>query len=211
MTWTKISDDFADDRWTLSDAAFRLHVDGLTWSNRKLLDLRIPKDDLPRCSKRPEAVAELLAVGWWTDDGDAYVIRHHAIYQRTRDQVVAQQEANKANRAKGRARPVRERVRSDESSDGSSHRSSDERDGTGQDGLTTGTELEVGEPVTRDEPTLRVVDPPADGRCRWTSRKVAPCVVCGQGARLALDDQPTHPACRADVSIDLDLRERVDA
>ncbi len=101
MTWSKLSDDFPDDCWTLSDGAFRLHVEGLCWSNRKLLDCRISKDDLRRFAKRPGAVAELLAVGWWSDDGHAYVIRHHADYQRTREQVVAQQEANRRNGRRG--------------------------------------------------------------------------------------------------------------
>ena len=128
MTWTKLSDDFADDCWTLSDAAVRLHIDGLIWSNRKLLDCQIPKDDLPRLSRAAAAAEELVACGWWTDAGEHYKIRHHAVYQRTREQVVRQQEANKANRRKGRERPVRE-VQQDESSD----ESSDERDGTGLD------------------------------------------------------------------------------
>ena len=220
MTWTKLSDDFADDSWTLSDAAFRLHVEGLTWSARKLLDLRIPRDELPRCSKRPEAVHELVAVGWWSDEGGSYVIRHHAAYQRTREQVLAQQEANAENGRKGGRPPKvpREQASSlapetqsvSESVTQSVSESPSERDGTGQDWLTTGTTTLEVEPahVTRDEPpTLRVVDPPTDGRSRWTStRKCQPCVVCGQGARLALDDQPTHPACRADVPIDLPER-----
>ncbi|MGC7224587.1 hypothetical protein RBA13_22790, partial [Mycobacteroides abscessus subsp. massiliense] len=42
MTWTKLSDDYGDDCWRLSDAAFRTHTEGLCWSNRKLLDLVIP-------------------------------------------------------------------------------------------------------------------------------------------------------------------------
>ena len=70
MTWTKLSDDFPDDCWTLSDAAFRLHVEGLAWSNRKLLDLRLPKDNLSRWAKHPEAVDELVANGYWTDEDD---------------------------------------------------------------------------------------------------------------------------------------------
>ncbi len=129
MTWTKLSDDFTDDTWTLSDAAHRLHVDGLVWSNRKLLDVHIPKADLARVSPRAEVVPELLDAGFWRDDGDFYVIRHHADYQRTREQVIHQQEANKKNRAKGRARPVREQF--DQPSDESSNHSSDERDRTG--------------------------------------------------------------------------------
>lgn len=101
MTWSKFSDDFSDDCWTLSDAAFRLHTEGLIWSNRKLLDCRIPKDDLRRFAKRPEAVEELLAVGWWTNDLDAYWIRHHAGYQRSREAVLAQQQVNAANGKRG--------------------------------------------------------------------------------------------------------------
>lgn len=105
MTWTKTSDDFSDDCWSLSDAAYRLHHEGLTWSNRKLLDCRIPRDDLRRFAKRPEAVDELLACGYWTDEGDHYLIRHHAGYQRTREQVVRLQERNQRNgKAGGRPR-----------------------------------------------------------------------------------------------------------
>ena len=101
MTFTSLSDDYSDDCWTLSDAAVRLHTDGLVWSNRKLLDLRIPIDDLPRFSRCPDAIGDLLKVKWWRREGDVYVIRHHAQYQRTREQVVAQQEANRINGAKG--------------------------------------------------------------------------------------------------------------
>jgi hypothetical protein len=109
MTWTKLSDDFTDDCWTLSDAAYRVHSDGLVWSNRKLLDCVIPKEDVYRFAKRPEAVQELLDAGYWSDLGTAYVIRHHAQYQRLREAVIRQQEANAANGAKG-GRP-REQVR----------------------------------------------------------------------------------------------------
>lgn len=114
MTWTKLSDDFSDDCWDLSSDAFRLHVEGLTWSNRKLLDLRIPKSDLRRFAKFPDAVTELVAVGWWADSGDVYVIRHHAVYQRTREAVLRQQEARQENGRKGGRPPKhpREQARS---------------------------------------------------------------------------------------------------
>lgn len=135
MTWTKLSDDFPDDCCTLSDAAFRLHVEGLVWSNRKLLDLELSKDDLPRWATHPEAVDELVESGYWTDEGQHVLIRHHGCYQRTREQVQKQQEANKRNRAKGRARPVREQangIHETQQVDDSFDDSSDERDGTGQ-------------------------------------------------------------------------------
>lgn len=101
MTWTKLSDDFSDDCWELSDAAYRLHVEGLNWSNRKLLDCRLPKDEVRRWAKRPEAVGELVACGWWSDEGDHYTIRHHACYQRTAEQVLAQQERSRENGKNG--------------------------------------------------------------------------------------------------------------
>ena len=162
MTWTKISDDFADDCWTLSDAAFRLHSEGHIWSNRKLLDLRIPKDDLRRF-KNPEAIGELLAGGWWTDEGDHYLLVHHARYQRLREAVINQQTANKENRSKrGQVSPpTREQSvafkPSNESLDKSLHESSNEMDGSGralyEEGSTKQESVnmqtgEVSEPVT---------------------------------------------------------------
>ncbi|RZU32710.1 hypothetical protein [Blastococcus saxobsidens] len=144
MTWSKFSDDFSDDCWTLSDRAFRLHVEGLVWNGRKLLDLHIPKDELRRFAKHPDAVDELLAVGWWSEDGDVYVIRHHGDYQRTREQVLAQQSANASNGKKGgRPRKVPREITEMPSSpsetqsvsqsvfDSSTHRGSD---GRGSDG-----------------------------------------------------------------------------
>jgi len=105
MTWTKLSDDFADDCDQLSSDAFRLHVEGLIRSNRKLLDLKLDKNQMRRWVWNPEladiAVKDLLAVGWWSDEGDHYLIRHHACYQRTREQVLKQQEANQNNGKKG--------------------------------------------------------------------------------------------------------------
>ncbi|MGV0081726.1 hypothetical protein ACRUZW_25980 [Mycobacterium colombiense] len=152
MTWTKLSDDFTDDCWELSDGAHRLHIEALVWSNRKLLDCRISKKDMARWAKcpAPEFISELLDCGWWEDDGDAYLINHHSRYQRTREQVLRQQSANRNNRAQGKSRPVRERVQPQERGvDDSSDDSSDEMDGTGRDGpglRNRGTELSNGQP-----------------------------------------------------------------
>ncbi|MDT0353729.1 hypothetical protein [Pseudonocardia charpentierae] len=112
MTFAKLSDDFPDDCWNLSDAAYRLHSEGLVWSARKLLNCRVPVDDLRRFARRPEAVPELLAVGWWAQDGDVYVIRHHAQYQPTREEVLNRQAVNAANGRKGGRprKPPRERA-----------------------------------------------------------------------------------------------------
>ena len=129
MTWTKTGDEFADECWTLSDAAYRLHHEGLTWSNRKDTDGQLAKDDMLRWAHRPEAAEELVAIGWWEDHGGHYQIVHHIGYQRTAEQIAHQSIVNRANRAKGKTRPVRAKSQShDESSD----ESSDERDRTGQ-------------------------------------------------------------------------------
>jgi hypothetical protein len=136
MTWTKLSDDFSDDCWRLSDQAWRLHVEGLIWSNRKLLDLRLLKDEMRLWAKHPEAAAELVAIGWWKDDGDTYVILHHGVYQRPRERVLKQQEVNQEIGRKGGrpSGPPRERAPREH------HRGTDslsdlptKRDGTGRD------------------------------------------------------------------------------
>jgi hypothetical protein len=131
MSWTKLGDEFADECWTLSDPAFRLHVEGHVWSNLKSCDGKLAKDDMVRWAKRLEAAEELVAKGWWEDHGDHYVIIHHIGYQRTAEQVANQSKINADNRAKGKARPVRPK---NKPSDESSEEPSDEMDRTGQDG-----------------------------------------------------------------------------
>lgn len=166
MTWTKLSDDFADDCWTLSDSAFRLHVEGLTWSNRKLLDLRLPKDDVRRFAKHPEAAPELVSVGWWTDEGDHYVIRHHGGYQPTREAVLARQAANVSNGRKG-GRPKKgtgapREITETQSLTQSLSQSKTHRDGTGRDGTGGSNTLAEVEPEEAAE-ALREY---RDGRVR---------------------------------------------
>jgi hypothetical protein len=171
MTWTKLSDDFTDDTETLSDAAVRLHVEGLVWSNKKLLDLRIPKTDLRRFAKSDAAIPELVAGEWWEDDGDHFIIRHHAAYQRLRAAVINQQAANKENRAKrGKATPPTREIRFEDSSNDSSnqssndsltrHDSSNERDRSGRDEEALGVAFneKTGEVLAETDSTPRKVD-----------------------------------------------------
>ncbi|MDB5338698.1 MAG: hypothetical protein JWN70_4317 [Planctomycetaceae bacterium] len=141
MTWTKLSDDYSDDCWTLSDAAFRLHTEGLVWSNRKLLNLRISKDEVRRFAKHPDSVTELLGVGMWEEDGDDYLIVHHGAYQRDREAVINQQRANIENGKRG-GRPAgtprevkRSRAPKFEETQSLSE-SPTERDRTGQAGIS---------------------------------------------------------------------------
>jgi hypothetical protein len=75
--WTKIGDEWPDVSRDLTDAEHRTHVDALCWSNRRLLDLRVPKRDLRRFAESPDAeiaVKGLMAKGWWEDLGDCWDI-----------------------------------------------------------------------------------------------------------------------------------------
>ena len=131
MTWTKLGDEFTDECWRLSDAAFRLHTEGLCWSNRKHLDGCLVKDDMSRWAHCLKAAEELVDLGFWEDHSDHYQIYAHQGWQRTAEQWLRQSAVNRANRAKGKARPVR--AKNDPLS-GSSDGSSDERDWSGLDG-----------------------------------------------------------------------------
>ena len=73
MTWTKLGEEFSDAARDLSDAAFRTHIEALMWSNRRGLDLQVPKRDLKRFAETDDpdtAVKALVAAGWWQDCGD---------------------------------------------------------------------------------------------------------------------------------------------
>lgn len=144
MTWLKIGDEFSDECWTLSDAAFRLHVQGLSWSMQKLNDQRFPRDDIRRFANRPEALEELVERGYWRLEGDEVVIVHHAGYQRSAAEVIAAQERGRVNGAKSNGRPKKTKV--------GLPAANPDRNPQGQD--RTGQALE-GEPmlsVVRDQP-----------------------------------------------------------
>jgi hypothetical protein len=77
MTWTKLGEEFSDAARELSDAAFRTHIEALCWSNRRGLDLQVPKRDLKRFAETDDpdtAVKNLIAAGWWQDCGDTWFI-----------------------------------------------------------------------------------------------------------------------------------------
>ncbi|MCA1675735.1 MAG: hypothetical protein LC799_27335 [Actinobacteria bacterium] len=100
MTWTKLGDEFGDAAADLSDAAVRLHVEALLWSNRLLLDLLVPVRDLRRFAFTDEAdlaVAELLAAGWWEQRGTVWWIGcRWPEWQRDRVQVEHKRERDSA-------------------------------------------------------------------------------------------------------------------
>jgi hypothetical protein len=80
VTWTKLGDEFSDQARDLTDAEHRTHVDALIWSNRRGLDLHIPKRDLPRFAESDaaaDAVTGLVVKGWWKDRGDTWHVGVH--------------------------------------------------------------------------------------------------------------------------------------
>ncbi|MDP9461721.1 MAG: hypothetical protein M3Q22_16215 [Actinomycetota bacterium] len=77
MTWTKLGEEWPDAARELTDAAFRTHVEALCWSNRRGLDLHIPKRDLRRFAETDDpdtAVKNLVTANWWQDCGDTWFI-----------------------------------------------------------------------------------------------------------------------------------------
>jgi hypothetical protein len=152
MTWTKTGDEFADECWQLSDAAYRLHHEGLTWSNRKHLDGRLDKNEMVRWAKNPGAAEELLDIGFWSDEGDHFQIHHAMGWQPTAEQWFHQSEVNRANRAKGKTRPVRETNR----------QTNRQTKGTGRDGpgeRNRGTSLGDGQSVESAAEGLSLAKP----------------------------------------------------
>lgn len=172
MAWTKLSDDFSDDCETLDDAAFRLHVEGLNWSNRKLLDCLIPKDHLRRFATNPDAVHKLLTVGWWKDVDGHYEIVHHAVYQRSRDAVLARQATARRNGAKGgrppgppREQAPRKRGKETQTQ---TQTGSDNRDGLA-DALATGLSDDGSYPEDKTQTGNPVANP--RGQARRSSKR----------------------------------------
>jgi len=119
VTWTKLGDEFADECWQLSDDAFRTHAEGLIWSNRKHLDGKLDKGEIHRWAKHPEAVTDLVDVGFWEDRNGHFQIIHHQEFQRTAAEWLHQSEVNRANRAKRKPKGRS----SNDSSNGSSNES----------------------------------------------------------------------------------------
>ena len=105
MTWTKLSDDFADQCCGLSDAAFRTHVEALIWVMRRESGGYLAARDVKRLAESPHtemAVAELVACGWWSIENQGYRINHHMEHQPEPDLIAKRRELT-ADRVKDTA------------------------------------------------------------------------------------------------------------
>jgi hypothetical protein len=73
---------------TPKSQAFRLHIQGLLWSNRMLLDGQLAKEDMSRWAHHPEAAPELVERVHLGGPRRHYQIIHHIGYQRTAKEVI---------------------------------------------------------------------------------------------------------------------------
>lgn len=77
MRWTWIGDAFTDrpEVLTLSDAAFRLHIEALVYCNRNGLDGALTRVALHRLGRpAAETIAELVAVGLWEETENGWAL-----------------------------------------------------------------------------------------------------------------------------------------
>lgn len=80
MTWLKLGEEFTRETRTLSDAAFRTHVEGLAWVLDRETGGELDERDVRRFAETPDfaaAVDELVEVGYWRRTRTGYVIAHH--------------------------------------------------------------------------------------------------------------------------------------
>jgi len=109
MTWTKLSDDFTEQCESLSDAAFRTHVEALIWSMKRENGGMIPMGDVKRLAEsehRNEAVAELVEQRFWTQLDNGYRIEHHMEHQPEPDVIAARRALNAQRQQRARRKKV---------------------------------------------------------------------------------------------------------
>lgn len=185
MTWLKLPDDFTDECWDLSDGAFRLMVELLNYSNKKLLDGLVPLDEFRRFARNDDRdLAELLGGGWVAREGAAIRIVFCQEWQPTRDQQLARAKRNQENGRKGgrprKPPPPETQVETQvDTPDGNPTGLV----GSGRSGSTKGDHLQSAgarakkaEPVVTDWPTAEI---PRDDE--WSSPD-APGTILAKGA-----------------------------
>lgn len=95
MTWLKIGEEFPLEMANadLSDAAFRTHIEGLSYAMDRENNGRFGKREVKRFAETQNhvaAVQELLDAGFWTADDDVLQIVHHINEQPTAEYLIDQ-------------------------------------------------------------------------------------------------------------------------
>jgi hypothetical protein len=158
MTWTKISDNFAEQCADLSDAAFRTHVEGLIWAMKRESGGMMTKRDVDRLAESEhahEAVAELVERRFWTQLDNGYRIEHHMEHQPEPDVIAARRslDAERQRRARRKkvgldSTPSRRDVTRDETRD---HPRDPGRVGSGRNGRPNTSLEEKNSALTSEE------------------------------------------------------------
>lgn len=108
MTWVKISDDFAEDCSSLSDAAFRTHVEALGWVMRRERGARFPKRELRRFTETrgdgEAAARELVEKGYWAEQGEEWEVVHSYANQPEPEVIAARRAADAERQRRARLR-----------------------------------------------------------------------------------------------------------
>lgn len=139
MTWTKLSDDFADDcaRAGLSSEAFRTHVEALLWSMRRETGGVITERDIRRFAEAEDvraAIEELVDAAFWDVAEDGYTVVHHMEHQPEPDVIDRRRKltAERVRRHRRKKAGLSEEDSGNAVTDGATERVT--RDGTGRDG-----------------------------------------------------------------------------
>jgi hypothetical protein len=107
VAYATLDDNLADHPkvFSLSDAAFRLHVSGIIYCARQRTDGNVPGEKVkalvPRF--RPSALQELVARGMWMPilDGAAYNIHDYLDWNLSRAQIEARRESRSKSGRRG--------------------------------------------------------------------------------------------------------------
>ena len=107
MPYLNLDDNFADHPKVdgLSDGAFRLHVAGMLYTSKHMLDGFVPASRVPRLTRtyRPRFLAELMGERIWLPADAGYTIHDYLDWNRSREQIEADRERiRKARSAAGK-------------------------------------------------------------------------------------------------------------
>lgn len=110
MTWTRLSDTYPDDTWTLSDPAFRLHTSATVLCNRLLSDGFVERGRLQVAvpKLRSTAIHELVEAGLWREVEGGYHLVKFLEDQLSRVDVLTRREGERLRKERQRARPADE-------------------------------------------------------------------------------------------------------
>lgn len=118
MPWARFDDRYPSNRKVrpLSDAAFRLDVSAVCWSNENLTDGVIARDELTLVADirhHAKAAEELVLRGRWDKTEGGWQIHDFLVYNPSRDQVLADRAkaAERQRKAREAAKAKRDAAR----------------------------------------------------------------------------------------------------